>query len=163
MNNRWFCTRACTGLVRGCGAAVVSGHFLLSGCYSYSAPLSVAPDMGSHVSIRLSSDAIRDLSLQIGPGVAYVEGVVLGDDSAGLHLAVSNVEGKGRSLSSTWTGERFTFPHDSYLSLEVRHLNVPGTMLVSGLGVVAMVAMSHAFGTDGAANAPPAVIGNSPQ
>jgi hypothetical protein len=163
MNHQRVCARAGPVLVRCVCAAAVSGQLLVSGCYSYGALRSVAPERGTHVSIRLSSDATRDLALQIGPGVTYVEGVVLGDDSAGLHVAVSHVGGKAGGSTSDWSGERFTFPHDSYLSLEVRHLSVPGTMLVGGLSVAAVVAMSHAFGTGGAANSPPTGLGNPTQ
>jgi len=123
----------------------------------------VAPQPGTHVAIRLSGDATRDLALQIGIGVTYVEGVVVGDDSAGLHLAVTHVDGRSGGSSAVWAGERFTFPHDSYLSLEVRHLSLPGTVLVGGLSIGAVVAMSQAFGTGAAAISVPGSLGNPRQ
>jgi hypothetical protein len=163
VNNERPCLRARAALVPWHRPAVISGLLLVSSCYSYGPPPSVAPEAGTHVSIRLSSDATRDLALLIGPGVVYVEGVVLGDDSAGLHLAIRHVEGRGGGSSSSWTGEPFTFAHNSYVSLEVRHLSVPGTVLLGGLGVAAVVAMTQAFGASGTANTPVGGNGNPTQ
>jgi len=151
-------------LARRWRTAVLPGTLLLGGCYSYGPPRGPAPEPGAHVSIRLSADATRDLALKIGPGVAYVEGVVLADDSAGLHVAVTRVEGGGGSLVTPWTGEQFTFPHDTYLSLEERHLSVPATFLVGGLAVGAVVGLREAFfGTGGTANSPPGGPGSPTQ
>lgn len=138
------------------------GLLLLGGCYTYGTPRGPAPAAGTHVSLRLSADATRNFALQLGPAVSYVEGVVLADDSSGLQLAVTKVQGRS-GPETPWTGERFSFPHDTYLSLQVRHLSLPGTVLVGGLAVGAVVAMSQAFGTGGTANTPPGVITNPTQ
>jgi hypothetical protein len=150
------------GFARRWQRTILPAMLLLSACYTYGAPHGPAPQRGTHVSIRLSGDASRDLTLELGPSVSYVEGVVLADDSAGLHLAVSRVEGRGEGETS-WTGERVTFPHDTYLSLEERHLNVPGTMLFGGLAVGAVVAIHEAFGNGSTANTPPGTIGGPSQ
>jgi hypothetical protein len=142
--------------------AVMAGAMLLAGCYSYSSPKSVAPEPGSHVSIRLSSDASRDLTPELGPAVSYVEGTVLANDSAGLHLSVSRVQGLGQ-MNATWTGEPVTFSHSSYLSLEVRHLNLPGTILAGGLAIGAAVALRQAFDNGSNLNTQPGVITNPAQ
>lgn len=163
VNNEQLFPRVRAALVRWHRPAVVSGVLLTSSCYSYGPPRGVVPAAGTHVSIRLSSDATLDLAPQIGAGVTYVEGVVLGDDSAGLHLSVMHVEGRGGGFSSSWTGEPFVFRHDSYLSLEVRHLSVPGTVLLGGLGVAAVVGMTQAFGARGTANTPVGGTGNPTQ
>jgi hypothetical protein len=97
------------------------------------------------VSIRLFKAVTDSLTLVLGPDVVYVEGVVVRDDSAGLVLAVSRVEGRGPG-SSTWSGERFTFPHGVYADVQERHLSLPGTVLVGGLAVGAVAVLYGAFG-----------------
>lgn len=119
---------------------------LLGACYSYSPPGGASPKPGAHVAIHLYRDAADSLALELGPGVAYVEGVVIGDDSTGLQLAVSHVEGAGAS-GSVWTGERFTFPHGLYGGVQERHLSLPGTVLLGGLAVGGVVALYNAFGS----------------
>jgi hypothetical protein len=135
---------------------------LLSGCYTYRSMRGPVPEPGTRVAIHLSGDASRDLAMQLGPSVSYVEGVVLGDDSAGLHLAISRVEGKSQS-EAAWTGEQVTFSHGSYLSLEERRLNLPGTMLFGGLAVGAVVAIHEAFNDRGTLNTPGGGIGSPSQ
>ncbi len=134
-------------------AACVVAGFLLSGCYTYAPTHGPGPTRGSHVALRLSSDASRELALELGPGVSYVEGVVVADDSAGLHVAISRVEGR-EALETSWVGEEFTFPHSTYLTLEERHLSVPGTLFVGGLAVGAVFALTEAFNSEGAVNTP---------
>ena len=115
------------------------------------------------MSIRLSSDASRDLALQLGPGVSSVDGVVLADDSGGLRVAVTGVQGRNGS-ETRWIGEPFTFPHEKYLSLVERHLNVPGTLLMGALAVGAVVGLREAFfGTGGTVNTAPGAVTNPTQ
>jgi hypothetical protein len=140
----------------------LTGLLLLGGCYSYRTARGPVPDPGSHVSIRLSRDASTTLASELGPGVVYVEGVILSDDSAGLRLAVRRIE-KAGDLDAQWSGEIVTFPHDSYLSMEERKLNLPGTMLFGGLAVGAMVALHSAFGEGTTLNTQPGVIGSPTQ
>ena len=149
-----FAKGACVGLL--------PGVLLLSGCFSYRPAHGPAPEPGAHVSIRLSRDASRELAMKLGPGVAYVEGVVLADDSAGLHLAVKRVEG-GAETDAVWTGEPVTFPHDAYLSLEERRLNLPGTVIFGGLAVGAVVAIRQAFGEGSTLNTQPGSVGSPSQ
>jgi len=138
------------------------GLLLLAGCYSYKPAHGPAPDPGSRVSIRLSRDASTTLAPELGPGVLWVEGVVLQDDSAGLRLGVRKIE-KAGNVDAEWSGEVVTFPHDSYLSMEQRKLNVPGTLVLSGLAVGAMYALHSAFDNGSTLNTPPGVIGSPTQ
>jgi len=127
-------------------AALLPLALFLGACYSYGAPHGPAPAPGSHVSLRLFKAATDSLALVLGPGVVYVEGVVVRDDSAGLVLAVKRVEGR-EARSSLWSGERVTFPHGVYAEVQERRLSLPGTVLVGGLAVGAVVVMYGAFGT----------------
>jgi hypothetical protein len=139
-----------------------AGLLLLAGCYSYKTARGPAPDPGSHVSIRLSRDASTILTPKLGPGVLYVEGVVLGDDSAGLRLGVRKIQ-KAGDVDAEWSGEVVTFPHDSYLSMEQKKLNVPGTVLFGGLAVGAMYVLHSAFNEGSTLNTPPGVVGSPTQ
>ena len=139
-----------------------AGFLLLAGCYSYKTARGPAPDPGSHVSIRLSRDASTTLTPKLGPGVVYVEGVVLGDDSAGLRLGVRKIQ-KAGDVDAEWSGEVVTFPHDSYLSMEQKKLNVPGTVLFGGLAVGAMYVLHSAFNEGSTLNTPPGVVGSPTQ
>ncbi len=134
---------------------------ILAACYSYGPPRGPAPAPGSRVSLRLFRAASDSLALVLGPGVLFVEGVVVRDDSAGLVLAVTRVEGREAS-ASLWSGERFTFPHGVYTDVQERHLSLPGTMLAGGLAVGAVVVMYSAFGTP-ASNSPGGGITGSTQ
>lgn len=142
-------------------AAVLPLVLILGACYSYRPPRGPAPAPGSHVSLRLFKAATDSLTLVLGPDVVYVEGVVVRDDSAGLVLAVSRVEGR-QAGASLWSGERFTFPHGLYAEVQERHLSLPGTMLVGGLAVGAVVVLYGAFGTP-ASNSPGGGITGSTQ
>ena len=149
-------------VLQSIGGAVFSAATLLGGCYSYQSPQSLGPVLGAHVVIRLSGDASRDLALQLGPGVSYVEGLVIANDSAGLHLAVTRVEGRGQAEAS-WQRERVVFPHGTYLSIEQRRFNLPGTLLFGGLAVGAVVAIHEAFNEGGTLNTPGGGLTNPSQ
>lgn len=133
------------GWARRAAVARLPVLLLLGACYSYSPPRGPTPAPGTHVSIRLFKAVTDSLTLVLGPDVVYVEGVVVRDDSAGLVLAVNRVEGRGPG-SSTWSGERFTFPHGVYADVQERHLSLPGTVLVGGLAVGAVAVLYGAFG-----------------
>ena len=128
----------------------LSAALCLGGCYTYRLPHGPTPAPGAYVAIRLFRDATDSLALQLGPGVVYVEGVVVTDDSSGLQLAVTKVEGK--TTGAHWAGERFTFPHSLYSSVEERRLSVPGTVMLAGIAVGAVVVVYNTFGTNGTGN-----------
>jgi len=118
---------------------------LLGACFGYGPPGTPSPRPGSRVSLRLWPDAAESLASALGPDVRFVEGVVLGDDSAGLALSVRRTETR-QGVASRWNGERFTFPHDSYGALAERRLSVPGSLLFGGALLGGVVAIRTAFG-----------------
>lgn len=130
----------------------IPGLLLLCGCFSYGPPATPTPRPGSRVSIRLWPDATDSLAAALGPDVGVVEGVVVRDDSAGLALSVRRTETR-RGATSSWNGERFTFPHDSYIALAERHLSLPGSLLIGGAVVGSVVGLYSAFGNG---SSPPA-------
>lgn len=125
------------------------GLLLVSACFSYAPLTRPSPRPGTRVSIRLWPDAADSLASALGPDVGVVEGVVVRDDSAGLALAVHRTETRAGATSS-WNGERFTFPHDSYIALAERHLSLPGSLLVGGVVVGSVVGLYSAFGNGAA-------------
>ncbi len=96
------------------------------------------------MSIRLWPDAADSLAAALGPDIVVVEGVVVRDDSAGLALSVRRTETR-RGGTSSWNGERFTFPHNSYIALTERHLSLPGSVLFGGAVVGSVVGLYSAF------------------
>jgi hypothetical protein len=114
--------------------STIPGLLLLCGCFSYGPLATPTPRPGARVSIRLWPDATDSLAAALGPDVGVVEGVVVRDDSAGLALSVRR------------TGERFTFPHGSYIALAERHLSLPGSLLIGGVVVGSVVGLYSAFG-----------------
>jgi hypothetical protein len=128
------------------------GLLLLCACFSYGPPATPSPRPGTRVSIRLWPDATDSLAAALGPDVGVVEGVVVTDDSVGLALSMRRTETR-RGVTSRWSGERFTFPHDSYIALAERRLSLPGSLLVGGVVVGRVVGLYSAFG-NGASQAP---------
>ena len=122
----------------------IPGLLLLCGCFSYGPPARPSPQPGTRVSIRLWPDATDSLAAALGTDVGVVEGVVVRDDSAGLALSVRRTETR-RGVTSSWNGERFTFPHQSYIALAERHLSLPGSLLFGGAVVGGVVGLYSAF------------------
>jgi hypothetical protein len=123
---------------------VAPGLLLLCACFSYGPLATPSPRPGTEVSIRLWPDATDSLAAALGPDVGVVEGVVVRDDSAGLALSVRRTETR-RGVTSSWNGERFTFPHQSYIALAERHLSLPGSLLFGGAVVGSVVGLYSAF------------------
>lgn len=130
----------------------IPGVLLLCSCFSYGPVATPSPRPGTRVSIRLWPDATDSLAAALGPDVGVVEGIVVRDDSAGLALSVRRTETR-RGATSSWNGERFTFPHQSYIAMAERHLSLPGSLLVGGVVVGSVVGLYSAFGNG---SSPPA-------
>src|SRR5262249_42768628 len=77
-------------------------------------------------------------------------------------LGVRKIQ-KAGDVDAEWSGEVVTFPHGSYLSMEEKKLNVPGTVLFGGLAVGAMYVLHSAFNEGSTLNTPPSVVGSPTQ
>ncbi len=124
--------------------SAIPGLLLLCGCFSYGPSATPSPQTGAQVSIRLWPGAADSLAAALGPDIAVVEGTVVRDDSAGLALSVRRTETR-RGVASSWNGERFTFPHNSYVALAERRLSLPGSLLLGGAVVGSVVGLYSAF------------------
>lgn len=121
---------------------------LAAGCYTY-APLSTPqPTPGRRVQADLTDDGIDSLATRIGPGVRVVDGDVVHADSAGLTLAVREVENL-RGERSDWKGEAVRIPQRFVQRLQERRISVGGTGLLGGAIAAGVVAMTQAFGGRG--------------
>lgn len=127
---------------------VTAGAILLAGCYTYR-PLSTAqPLPGTRVSAELTDDGARELSGQVGPEVEHVEGEVLIVDSAGVRMAVRQIE-TTRGIQSDWRGEKVTIPRSAVSGWQERRLSVGGTGFIGGLVAGGLYAMYRLLGGPG--------------
>ena len=125
-----------------------AGAILLAGCYTYR-PLSTAqPLPGTRVSAELTDDGARELSGQVGPEVEHVEGEVLIVDSAGVRMAVRQIE-TTRGIQSDWRGEKVTIPRSAVSGWQERRLSVGGTGFIGGLVAGGLYAMYRLLGGPG--------------
>jgi hypothetical protein len=129
-------------------ALLTAGTILLGGCYTYR-PLSTAqPAPGTRVSAELTGDGARELSGQVGPEVAHVEGEVLVVDSNGVEIAVRQIE-TTRGIQSDWKGEKVTIPSSAVSGWQQRRLSVGGTGFLGGLVAGGLYAMYRLLGGPG--------------
>jgi hypothetical protein len=121
---------------------------LAAGCYTYGPLSAPQPSAGRRVEADLTDDGIDSLATRIGPGVRAVEGDVVRADSAGLTLAVREVENL-RGERSDWQGETVRIPQRFVQRLQERRISVGGTGLLGGAIAAGVVAMTQAFGGRG--------------
>lgn len=120
----------------------------LCGCYTYRPLVLPEPVPGTRVSAQLTQQGSRELSGEIGPAVEHVEGQVLRVDSAGIELAVLQVEGF-KGIQSDWNGEPVVIPRAAVAGWQQRRLSVGGTGFVGGLVLGGVYAMYRLLGGPG--------------
>jgi hypothetical protein len=121
---------------------------LVLGCYTYRPLGTVQPSPGTRVSAQLTDGGARDLSGQVGPNVEHVEGDVVAVDSAGVQLAVRQIENT-RGIQSDWNGEKVTVPAAAVSGWQERRLSVGGTSFLGGLVAGGLYAMYRLLGGPG--------------
>ncbi|HEU4649230.1 MAG TPA: hypothetical protein VFS33_09235 [Gemmatimonadales bacterium] len=124
---------------------------LLVSCYTYRPLETPAPAAGSRVAVRLTSQGENELADELGIGITTVIGDVIAVDSAGLGIAVREVE-DARRVSTDWKGERITIPRSFIADMQARQLSVPATGLLGGAIVGGLVAAYAAFGGSGSSS-----------
>lgn len=134
---------------------------LAAACYTYRPLQAPEPAAGTRISAQLTPDGSRALAYQIGPEVLHVEGDVLAADSAGLALAVRQVENY-RGRQSSWNGEPVRVPRSAIAGLQERRLSVGGTGLMGGLVVAGLFGLYEALGGGGSSGRGP-TGGGGPQ
>jgi hypothetical protein len=126
----------------------VVGFLVLAGCYTYRPLATPQPVPGTRVSAELTGDGARELSGQVGPEIEHVEGEVVAVDSAGVNMAVRQVE-TTRGIQSDWKGERVIIPRAAVSGWQERKLSVGGTGFLGGLVAGGLYAMYRLLGGPG--------------
>jgi hypothetical protein len=134
--------------MRSARTAALLVSSVLCGCYTYRPLVTPEPVPGTRVSAELTNEGSQDLSGKIGPSVEHVEGEVLRVDSAGIELAVLQVEGF-RGVQSDWRGEPVLIPRTAVAGWQQRRLSVGGTGFVGGLVLGGVYAMYRLLGGPG--------------
>jgi hypothetical protein len=123
---------------------------LLVSCYTYRPLETPAPAAGSRVAIRLTPEGEQRLAGELGNGVMTVIGDVVTADSAGVELAVREVE-DARRVSTDWKGERVSIRRPFIADVQGRRLAVPATGLLGSAIIGGLVAAYVALGGSGSA------------
>jgi hypothetical protein len=117
----------------------------LAGCYTYRPLPAAAPAAGLRVQATLTDAGSDSLAGRLGRDVGAVAGEVVRADSAGLTLAVREVENQ-RGERSDWEGENVEIPRRFVRDLQQRKLSLGGTGLLGGAVAAGLVAATQVFG-----------------
>lgn len=118
---------------------------LIAGCYTYQPLPRTPPAPGTRVSAELTDQGSIDMSSQLGPEVAQVNGEVIEADSTALRLAILGTANR-RGIESDWQREQVAIPVNALGRLEQRKLSVGGTALAGGLAIGGLYAMYRLLG-----------------
>src|SRR5579884_1459359 len=122
------------------------------GCYNYE-PVSRAPLVpAAYVAVTLSDPGTEELGRYLGPDAFVVRGRLLGADSAGLRIAVAEVETRNGRLAE-WRGEPVDVPGQFVRRVELRHGAPLKTGLLAGASLAGLVLAYRAFGPAARADA----------
>jgi hypothetical protein len=117
----------------------------ISGCYTYQPLPTTPPEPGTRISAELTDQGSIDMSSQLGPEVAEVQGEVIQSDSTALRLAILGTANR-RGIESDWQREQVAIPVNALGRLQERKLSVGGTALVGGLAIGGLYAMYRLLG-----------------
>ena len=131
-----------------CLLAVVTS----AGCYGYYAPLSTDLS-GRQVQLSLTDSGSLALAPHVGNGIEAIDGKMVAD-SAGAYLISIFGTRRRDGQEATWKGEMLDIPRPFVSTVSERRFSRARTLLFTGVTTVAMVAIKHAFGGAGGANAP---------
>jgi hypothetical protein len=131
----------------------VSLLFVASACYK-SVPLETStPPIGETVSFIISDQGRVGLGDRLGPGIARIEGRMLGTEGDQYVVNVFRTAEIGGS-TSVWSGEEMRFNRNFVARLEGRQLSKTRTWLAAGAATSVVVAfvvtrgMTGLFGGD---------------
>jgi hypothetical protein len=127
---------------------LIGTFILLAGCYTYRPLTQPLPAPGTRVSAELTGDGARELSGQVGPEVAHIEGDVLAVDSSRVEMAVRQTENT-RGIQNDWKGEKVDLPRSAVSGWQQRRLSVGGTSFLGGLVAGGLYAMYRLLGGPG--------------
>ena len=134
-------------------AAVLTAACLTAGCYSYSPLATPDPEPGTSIEATLTDQGSRDLAPALGPDVLLVRGRYQGTDEGGLRLAVAAVETK-RGIVNSWANEPVTIATTAIASVSIRRLSTGRSLLLAGVGVAGVAAVTLGFSVTGSGSPP---------
>ncbi|HEY6159101.1 MAG TPA: hypothetical protein VIV88_16760 [Gemmatimonadales bacterium] len=121
---------------------------LVAGCYTYAPLPTLNPVPQSQVALVLSDVGRVGAGAVIGPGIARVEGAVIGSSDSEYTLRVAGVTDI-RGRESRWSGESVSLRRTWVGNAYERRLSKPRTYLLVGAftaGFVTFAATRHLFG-----------------
>jgi len=131
-----------------CALASAALPALLAGCYGYAPLATLDPVPQTRVALVLSDDGRVGAGPVMGPGVARVEGALLGSTDSGYTLRILGVTDI-RGRDSRWSGESVSLRRTWIGNAYERRFSKPRTYFLVGAltaGFVTFVATRHLFG-----------------
>jgi hypothetical protein len=132
-------------------AALISATSMAA-CYGYYPPSQ--SDLTSRaVQLSLTDSGAVILAPRLGNSIQTVDGRVVAETPSTLLLSVTQTQQRD-GIEHTWKGESVEIPRVFVSSANERHFSRARTALFATVTTVALVAIKHAFGGAGGANAP---------
>ena len=129
----------------------VSLLVVASGCYK-SVPLETStPPVGQTVSFIISDQGRVGLGDRMGPGIARIEGRVLGTEGDQYVVSVFRTAAIG-GATSVWSGEEMRLDRNFVSRLEGRELSKSRTLITAGVATSVIVAFIVTKGLNGIFN-----------
>ena len=133
-------------------ALALFGTPLTTGCYGYYQPMT--PNLAGHqIQLSITDSGAVVLTPQVGSGIETIDGRLVTDTASRYLVSVPGVRRRD-GLESDWKGEPVAIPHALVATVMERRFSRARTTLFAVAGTIAMVAVKHAFGGAGGANAP---------
>lgn len=122
--------------------------FAASACYK-SVPLETStPPVGQTVSFIISDQGRVGLGERLGPGIARIEGRMLGTEGDQYLVSVFRTAALG-GATSVWSGEEMRLDRNFVARLEGRELSKTRTWVAAGLVTSVLVAFIMSKGLNG--------------
>ncbi len=132
----------------------------LQGCYNY-IPVETAPPVGEDVALGVSDRGRVSLAERFGPGLAEIQGRLVGLQDSNFIINVYRVSHLTGS-SALWAGEQSRINRDLVGSIRIRRLSVVRTAALTVATGVALAVFTSRSLSGGGSEQPPADSGKTP-
>ncbi len=132
--------------LRSWGSALLPA--LVAGCYTYAPLPTLEPVPDTQVALVLSDAGRVGAGASMGPGIARVEGALIGSTDSEYTLRIAGVTDI-RGRESRWSGEQVSLRRTWVGNAYERRFSKPRTYLLVGAltaGVATFVVTRHLFG-----------------
>jgi len=133
--------------------AVIGVLMFAAGCYRYVPVETTVPPVGQVIAFQISDRGRVDLADRFGPGVARIEGRVVGAEGEQYVISVSRVA-QIDGESALWSGETIRLDRGLVGRLERRELSKTKTWLMAAgvtttvVALIASASLTGLFGGD---------------